>query len=104
MSLYAIGTLCVKTMGRDAGKLCIIVDTLKSPFVLIDGQTRRRKCNIEHLEPLKKSLDVKKNASSAEVKKAFETLAITLTEKKARTKAGKPSKNKSKKRSGPVKK
>ena len=61
--MIEVGRLCVKLAGRDAGKKCIIVDILDDKFVLIDGETRRRKCNIVHLEPLNKVLSVEKNAS-----------------------------------------
>jgi large subunit ribosomal protein L14e len=61
--MIEIGRLCVKTAGRDAGLKCIIVDILDDKFVLIDGETRRRKCNILHLEPLKDVIKIKKNAS-----------------------------------------
>ncbi|MAG08197.1 50S ribosomal protein L14e, partial [Candidatus Woesearchaeota archaeon] len=49
--LNQIGRLVVKTAGRDAGKKALIVDSLDKSHVLIDGETRRRKCNIAHLEP-----------------------------------------------------
>ena len=55
-----IGQLCVKIAGRDAGQHCLVVDVLEKNSVLIDGQTRRRKCNILHLEPLVKVLEIKK--------------------------------------------
>ncbi len=89
---YTIGTLCTKTVGRDAGKLCVIIDTLQPPYVMIDGQTRRRKCNVEHLELLPKKLDIKKNVSHEEVKHSFKTLAITLADKKTKKKTTKPKK------------
>ena len=46
-----IGRICVKTAGRDASKKCVIIDLLDDKYVLIDGETRRRKCNIIHIEP-----------------------------------------------------
>jgi large subunit ribosomal protein L14e len=67
-----VGRLCVKTAGRDAGLKCVIVDVIDDNFVLIDGETRRRKCNILHLEPLDKVLDIRKGASHEQVAKAFE--------------------------------
>ena len=85
-----IGRLCVKIAGRDAGKKCVIVDVLKGNFVMIDGQTRRRKCNILHLEPLQQELKLKKAASHEEVKKAFEQLGIPITEPKSKQKTSKP--------------
>ena len=57
--MIEIGRLCIKTAGRDAGLKCIIVDILDDKFVLIDGETRRRKCNILHLEPLKDVVKIK---------------------------------------------
>jgi large subunit ribosomal protein L14e len=58
--MYQIGRLCVKLAGRDARKKCVIIDVLDNNFVMIDGQTRRKKCNIRHLEPLDKVLKIKK--------------------------------------------
>ena len=69
--MLEIGRVCVKLAGRDAGKTAVIVDILKEPFVLIDGEVRRRKCNIKHLEPLEKTIEIKKNASHTEVLKAL---------------------------------
>lgn len=72
-----VGQLCVKIAGRDAGKKCVVVDVLDKNFVLIDGETRRRKCNILHIEPLEQTVDVKKGASHELVAKALESLGIT---------------------------
>ncbi len=47
-----VGTVCLKIAGRDAGMKAVVVEKLDKEFVLIDGQVRRRKCNIKHLEPL----------------------------------------------------
>ncbi len=90
--MIEIGRLCVKTAGRDAGLKCIIVDILDDKFVLIDGETRRRKCNILHLEPLKDVIKIKKNASHDEVKKEFEKLDLKARETKTKPKTDKPRK------------
>ena len=55
---------CVKIAGRDAGGRAVIVDVLDDNFVLIDGGVRRRKCNIIHLEPSDKKIDIKKFSRS----------------------------------------
>ena len=47
--MIEIGRLCVKIAGRDAGKKCVVVDVVNDNTVLIDGETRRRNCNIKHL-------------------------------------------------------
>jgi len=74
--MFEIGRLCVKIAGRDAKGRCLVVDVLDNHFVLIDGQVRRRKCNISHLEPLDSVLKIKKNASHAEVVKALDSAGI----------------------------
>lgn len=95
--MIEIGRLCVKTAGRDAGLKCVIVDILDNKFVLIDGETRRRKCNILHLEPLKDSIKVKKNASHEDIKKEFEKLGLKVRETKPKQKTEKPVKKKKEK-------
>ncbi len=80
--LNEVGRLCVKIAGRDANKVCVIVDVLDNNIVLIDGETRRRKCNMLHLEPLSKTIDIAKGASHAEVKKAFAALNMEVLETK----------------------
>ena len=80
--IYDIGRVCIKIAGRDAGKKCIIVDIIDDVYVLVDGQTRRRKCNISHLEPTKKVLDIKKGASADDVVAVFEKEGIVIMPKK----------------------
>jgi len=90
--MIEIGRLCVKLAGRDAGLKCVVVDILDDKFVLIDGETRRRKCNILHLEPLKDVIKIKKKASHEEVKKEFEKLGLKVWETKPKQKAERPRK------------
>jgi len=45
--MFEIGRVCVKIAGRDAGKTAIVVDKASGERVLIDGNVRRRKCNIK---------------------------------------------------------
>lgn len=105
--LYDIGTICVKIAGRDAGKTCVVIDTLDEQYVLIDGQTRRRKCNMLHLEPLNERLSIQKGATSEAVKKAFEAKGISCTlttPKKAKPKPTKSAKQSVDASSTPTKK
>lgn len=85
--MFEVGTVCVKTAGRDAGKTCVIIEAPKDGIVLIEGETRRRKCNVRHLEPTGE-VKVKAGASHAEVMKA---LGLKEKEPKARKPAAKPS-------------
>lgn len=90
--MIEIGRLCVKTAGRDAGLKCVIVDIIDDNYVLIDGETRRRKCNILHLEPLKEVVKIRKNASHEDIKKEFEKLNLKARETKPRQKTERPKK------------
>jgi len=69
--MLEVGKVCMKIAGRDAGKVGVVIDILDDTYVLLDGEVRRRKCNILHLEPLEKSVSLKKNASHADVLKAL---------------------------------
>ena len=96
--MIELGRLCLKIAGRDAGKHCIVVDLLDNNLVLIDGETRRRKCNIKHLEPLDKVLKIKKRASHDEVKSEFKKLKLKVRETKPKTKTERPKKLRGKKK------
>lgn len=95
-----VGRICVKTAGRDAGMKCVVVEVIDDNFVLIDGETRRRKCNIMHLEPLDKTVEIKKGASHAEVAKAFERLGYPVHAAKAKPKTVRPRKARKSKLAG----
>jgi len=98
-----IGQVCVKTAGRDAGKICIIIDDSSDGMVIVDGLTRRKKCNVRHLMWLGKIVDVKKNASHEEVLKHLTALGVKIVDKgrkKARDKKSeKPVKKRKSKKS-----
>lgn len=86
-----VGQVCIKLAGRDAGKLAVIVDKIDNRFVLVDGQVRRRKCNVNHLEPTSKSIEISAGASEAQVQKAFEEMGWTYrAETKPKRAAAKP--------------
>ena len=80
--MIEVGRVCGKLAGRDAGKKCVIVDIIDENYVLIDGETRRRKSNIDHLEFLEEMVKIKKGASTIDVKKAMITAKIKVIEKK----------------------
>jgi|GEM_PF-312561 len=62
-----VGRVCIKTRGREAGRRCVVVDIIDENFVIIDGDVKRRRCNIKHLEPLPIVLNIKAGASTEEV-------------------------------------
>lgn len=85
-----IGRAVVKIAGRDAGKKAIIIDILDDTYVMLDGETRRRKCNILHIEPLSQVVKLKKNASHDEVSKILKEIGIETRETKPKPKTQRP--------------
>lgn len=90
--MIEVGRLCMKIAGRDAGEKCVVVDIIDNCNVLIDGQTRRRKCNIKHLEPIEKVLKIKKGISHADIVKEFKKLGLEARETEPKKAGPKPKK------------
>ena len=95
--MIEIGRLCVKTAGRDSKRKCVIVDITDDNFVLIDGDVRRKKCNIKHLEPLDKVIKIRKGASHDVVAEEFKKLKLSVWKKKSKEKKERPKKVRKKK-------
>ncbi len=79
--MVEVGQLVMKIAGRDSGEIGIIVDIIDDKFVLIDGNVRRKKCNIKHLESLNKVIKIKKKATTEDVKSELEKLGIKSKQK-----------------------
>ena len=78
MPAIEIGRICVKLLGREAGKKCVVVDLADKSFVLVTGPkdvtgVRRRRANVNHIEPLQESIDIKRGASNEEVTAALKS-------------------------------
>jgi large subunit ribosomal protein L14e len=72
MSVYDIGRVCIKTMGREAGNYCVIVDIIDKNYLLIDGlKVKRRRVNYNHIEPTTDMIELKKGAKKKEVEEAI---------------------------------
>jgi len=76
MPAIEVGRICVKVSGREAGKKCVIVDVADKSFVLITGPkevtgVRRRRANVNHVEPLQDRVDIKRGASDEEITDAL---------------------------------
>ena len=97
MSIFEVGRLCVKIAGRDAGRTCVVVEESDNGYVIVDGDVRRKKVNVKHLEPMDKAVDLKAKASHADVKKAFEKAGLSVWETKAKKAAVRPKRQKAKK-------
>ncbi len=95
--MYSVGRICIKLAGRDAGNEAVIIDILDDKYVLIDGNVRRRKCNILHLEPTSKKIEMRKNASHDDIVKAFKECSLETWSTKPRQKTERPVKQRGKK-------
>ncbi len=105
--MVEVGSVCVKIAGRDAGKVCVVMGKVDDTFVLIDGCTRKRKCNVRHLHLLDKKVKVTKSTSTSDVKKLLkkEGFSVVETKKKAKKeKSTKPVKKRKVKPKKPKKK
>lgn len=94
-----IGRICVKTAGRDAAQYCAVVEVHGDNYVTIDGNTRRKKVNLTHLEPTNQTIDIKKGASTKDVLEAFTKIDIEVKKsaEKKEKKEKKPQVKKAKK-------
>ena len=76
MAGIEVGRICVKLLGREAGKKCVIIDVVDKNFVLITGPkavtgVRRRRTNLDHLRSTPEIVELKKGATDDEVEKAL---------------------------------
>ena len=72
MATLTVGRICMKTAGREAGKYCVILKKMDENFFLITGPkvltgVKRRKCNIDHLEPTEYLIKIEAEASDKKV-------------------------------------
>jgi large subunit ribosomal protein L14e len=79
MPAIEVGRICVKVLGREAGRKCVIVDVTDKSFVLITGPkkltgVKRRRVNASHIEPMQDKIDIKRGASDEEVTDALKSL------------------------------
>jgi large subunit ribosomal protein L14e len=77
MPAIEVGRVCVKVAGRESGRKCVIVDVMDKSFVLVTGPkkvtgVKRRRVNINHVEPTEDAVQVKRGASDEEVTQMLE--------------------------------
>ncbi len=81
MPAIEVGKICVKAVGREAGKKCVIIDLVDKNFALITGPktvngVKRRRANVEHLQPTTDCVEIKRGATDEEVSAALKTAGI----------------------------
>lgn len=76
-----IGRLCIKKRGREKGRKCAVIEVIDDVYVLIDGpEVKRRRCNINHLEPLNEKLEIQNKASDNEINQFLKESVSEQTE------------------------
>ena len=83
MPAVEVGRVCVKISGREAGKKCVIVDIIDKNFVLITGPqnvtgVKRRRANINHIEPTEKRVNIKRGNSDEEIMEVLDEEALNF--------------------------
>jgi large subunit ribosomal protein L14e len=74
-----VGRICVKLTGREAGKKCVIVDVIDKSFIQITGPktvtgVKRRRANINHVEPSQDKIAIARGASDEEITEALKAV------------------------------
>ncbi|ABW01007.1 50S ribosomal protein L14e [Caldivirga maquilingensis] len=85
--VFDVGRVCVKLAGKEAGKMCVVVDIVDERFVIVTGPknltgVKRRRTNVKHLEPTEYRVEISKGASDEEVTKAIEAAGLVDIMKK----------------------
>ena len=88
MPAIEVGRVCMKIAGREAGGRCVIVDLVDRTFVVITGpktvsSVKRRRVNVNHIEPTRTKIDIKRGATDEEVAAALSEAG--LLEERAET-------------------
>lgn len=76
MKTIDIGMICIKTIGREAGKKCVTIDVIDKNFALITGPkevtgVKRRRVNVKHLLPTEEVVKIKKESTDKEIVEAL---------------------------------
>jgi large subunit ribosomal protein L14e len=81
MSPLEIGSICVKTFGREKGKRCVVVDLIDKNFVVVTGPpkitgVKRRRANVRHLGQTTDKINIKKGSTDEEIAQFLEKSKI----------------------------
>lgn len=80
--MFKTGLICRKTSGKDNGKICIVLESEKDKsFVFVEGEVKRKKYNIAHLEPVGYA-EIDKDAPHDEVLKVIEAAGFKIKKNK----------------------
>lgn len=83
---FQIGQVCEKLSGKERGSICVVISIEGNNLVTIDGNVRRRKCNVQHLKPLNKILSIKANEKTDKIKELMKQEGFDIIGKKIKVK------------------
>lgn len=89
MPAIEVGRVCVKITGREAGRKCVIVDIIDKNFVLVTGPqkvtgVKRRRANINHIEPTEKRVNIKRGNSDEEIMKVLDEKTLNFLQEQVK--------------------
>jgi large subunit ribosomal protein L14e len=81
MASFEVGRVCMKIAGRETGKYCVVLKKVNDAFVEVTGPrmltgVKRRRANVDHLEPLPYTVEVKEGSPDEEVLQALEKAGL----------------------------
>ncbi|MBU2638141.1 MAG: 50S ribosomal protein L14e [Nanoarchaeota archaeon] len=76
-----IGRVCIKTAGRDSGETAVVIEQIDENFVLVNGNVRRKRCNIKHLEPTEKFVMIQAGVSTEGLHQAMQDAGLEVKKK-----------------------
>ncbi|MFN3804200.1 MAG: 50S ribosomal protein L14e [Pyrobaculum sp.] len=76
-----VGRVVVKLLGREAGRKAVVVDIVDNNYVVVTGPkqltgVKRRRVNINHIEPTDRRVEIRRGAADDEVAKALEAAGL----------------------------
>lgn len=77
MPAIDVGRICVKLVGREAGKKCVIVEVVDRNFVLVTGPkqlngVRRRRVNVNHIEVTDRKVNIRRGETDEDLIKSLD--------------------------------
>jgi len=79
--MFDLGRVCMKIAGRDGNNIAVVIKKLDDNHVLIDGNVRRKKCSVKHLEPLDKILQIKEEESGEKIRELLKKEGFKVIKK-----------------------
>ncbi len=80
--MIEVGRVCVKTVGREAGRKCVVVDLIDDNFVVVTGPmlltgVKRRRVSVKHLKPTEFKVGIRRDSADEAVMDALEKSRLT---------------------------